>query len=115
MSARAKTKGTEFESMVRDFLRRHGFQAERIPAGAEHDRGDIAGVIGWTLELKNYTDTTRAIREGLADLEVEQENARTKYGAVIYKRRGVRDAGKQLVVMELDQWATLVLQSQERP
>ena len=108
MTNRAKAKGTAFESLVRDYLRGHGIPAERMPAGAANDRGDLAGVPGWTLELKNYADGARAVRDGLADLEREQAAADTPYGAVIYKRRGTTDPGRQLVVMELWQFVGLV-------
>lgn len=112
MSNPSKIKGTKLESMVRDYLRSVGIPAERMPAGAALDRGDIAGVQGWTIECKSYKDIATGIRNGLADLAREQANADTPYGAVIIKRPRVADPGAQLVVMELWQWASL-LQMQE--
>jgi hypothetical protein len=96
-------KGNAFEGQVIvPYLRdQFGPHISRPRAGAAHDLGDIAGIPGWTLELKNYTDLMRAVRDGLADLDVEQANAGTRYGAVIVKRRGKTDPGEQLFVMRL--------------
>lgn len=108
MSNRAKAKGTAFESLIRDYLRSGGFPVERVPAGMAADRGDLSGLPGWTLQLKNFTDTQRAVRDGLAGLKAQQANADTPYGAVIVKRHGKSDPGKQLVVLELWQFAALL-------
>ena len=113
MTNRAKAKGTAFESLVRDYFRRAGVAAERMPAGAREDRGDLAGVTDWTLECKSYADMGRAVRDGLADLEREQGYAGSRYGAVIYKRRGHTDPGRQLVVMELWQFKVAFVQAQQ--
>lgn len=103
MTTRSARKGNHFEGQVivpylRDQLGPH---LSRPRAGAARDLGDIAGVPGWTFELKAYTDLTRAVRDGLADLAIEQANAGTPYGAVIVKRVGKTDPAKQLFVMEL--------------
>lgn len=110
MSNPAKAKGTAFESLIRDYLRGVGLAVERVPAGMAADRGDLNGIPGWTFELKCYPqDIKRAISDGLADLEVEQANADTPYGAVIAKRRGHTAPGEQLVVMELHQFVAALL------
>lgn len=114
MTTSAQRKGDVFEVLVRDYLRAAGLPAERIPSGMRHDRGDIGGIEDWTLQLKSYTDTTRAVRDGLADLEVQQTNADTKFGAVIYKRRGKTDPGSQLVCMELYQLVALLVEQRNR-
>lgn len=108
MSTPSARRGASFERTVRDYLRSLGFPAERIPAGMTHDRGDISGIPGWTIEIKSYSNVQRAVSDGLADLEVEQANADTPHGLVVVKRRGVTDPGRQLAVLELWQWAGLV-------
>lgn len=108
MSSAARDKGLKFEREVRDYLRGHGFPVERIPPGMRNDRGDLSGLPDLVVEIKNYKDTTRAIREGLADLEIEQANADTTFGTVIVKRRGVTDPGRQLAVLELWQLVGLL-------
>lgn len=110
MSNAAKKKGSTFESLIRDYLREIGFPVERVPAGMAADRGDLNGLPGWTLELKCYPqDIKRAITDGLADLAVEQANNDTPFGAVIAKRRGHTAPGEQLVILELHQFAALLL------
>lgn len=106
--AAAKRRGSRFEVSVVQYLRDHGFQAHRTLAGATVDRGDIAGVPDVTFELKAYSNVTRAVADGLRDLEVEQANADTPYGAVIAKRPRVTDPGRQLAVMELWQLVALL-------
>lgn len=109
MTNAAKSKGAAFEALVRDYLRGHGFPVERIPPGMAHDRGDIHGIPDLTLELKCLPrDLVRAISDGMRDLEIEQANADTAYGAVIAKRPRSTDPGKQLVVMELWQFVRLL-------
>lgn len=108
MTNRAKAKGSAFERLVVDFLRAEGYQAHRTLAGARDDRGDISGVQDVTLELKSYSDVTRAISDGLRDLAVEQANNRTPFGAVIVKRPRVAEPSRQLAVMELGQLVVLL-------
>lgn len=103
MTTPSARKGAHFEGQVIvPYLRdQFGPHLSRPRAGAARDLGDVAGVPDWTFELKAYTDLMRAVREGLADLAVEQANAGTTHGALIVKRRGVTDPAKQLFVMEL--------------
>lgn len=92
MSA-AKRKGSAFEAQVVGYLREHGFpQAERRVMGGSRDRGDVAGVPGWVLELK----ATRALdlAEALREAEVEARHAGVTRSAAVLKRRmhPVRDS-----------------------
>src|SRR3954454_11658070 len=115
MTNSARNKGRDFESMIRDYFRSIGLPVERIPAGMKDDRGDLSGIAGWTVQLKCYPrDMGRAIREGLADLEVQQANADPPYGAAIVKRPGKTDPGRQLVVMEVWQYGAVLLGQHRR-
>ena len=52
--SKARDKGTAAETAVVRHLRNHGFtQAERAPLWGAHDRGDIYGIPGWVLQVKN--------------------------------------------------------------
>lgn len=54
MTTPSQRKGSQWERDIRDHLRANGFpHAERIPAGATHDRGDITGIPGVVIEAKN--------------------------------------------------------------
>jgi hypothetical protein len=95
-------KGGTMERSIVGYLRDwFGAHLSRPRAGAAKDLGDVAGIPGWTFEIKAYTDVMRAIREGLTELDVEKANAGTRYGAVIVKRVGKTDPGEQLFIMRL--------------
>lgn len=98
MSA-SKAAGTRFESQAVEFLRGHGFpHAERRAQGGIHDKGDIAGVVGWTLECKatKSIDLAGAVDEA----RVEAKNAGGGAYAAIVKRRQ-KGTGEAYVVMPL--------------
>lgn len=105
MANPSKRKGSQFEKDVADFLKEHGFPlAERRVQGGILDRGDIAGVPNWVLELKNTQQIDLASAQ--AEALVEAANAGAPFFASVHKKRGrgVRDA---YVVMPLWQWCIL--------
>ena len=60
----------------------------KLGAGRTDDEGDVEGLPGTTVEVKNYpkTGVATAINEGLRDLEREQANAGTPFGVLFVKR-----------------------------
>jgi hypothetical protein len=109
MTTRSARKGNNFERSIITYLRDwFGAHLSRPRAGAAKDLGDLAGVPGWSFELKAYTDVMRAIREGLAELDVEKANAGTPYGAVIVKRVGKTDPAEALFIMRLGDAVPLI-------
>ena len=76
-----------------------------ILAGNTMDKGDLNGLPGFALECKNLGKITLAsiIDETL----VEQKNAHADFGVAIIKRRG-KSASESYVVMTLEQWITLL-------
>lgn len=99
MSA-SKQKGTAFETAVVNYLHEHGFPlSERRTLSGQHDKGDIAGVIGWTLECKNRK--TLDLSGAVDEARKEAGNARTSWYAAIIKRPRKGDAGEAYVVMPL--------------
>jgi hypothetical protein len=107
MTSPSKRKGDaaerEVAGLLSDLL---GMPVRRkLGAGRMDDEGDLEGVAGWTLEVKNRPgDVLRALREGLADVEREQANAGTTFGAALIRRPG----GRWFVAMSLEQLATVV-------
>lgn len=99
----AAIKGDTFEGrLLLPYLRdEFGGQVARPRTSGINDIGDFTGIPGWTFEAKNYVDLARAVRDGLADLDAEQANAGTTYGAVIVKRHGKTDPAEQLFIMRL--------------
>src|SRR5487761_1143000 len=76
-----KRRGSAFESAVVAFLAEHGFPAaERRVMGGTRDRADVAGIPGWTLELKaeHSLDLAGALTEAKAHAHVEDHICRLK-------------------------------------
>ena len=100
MTSPQARKGATYERDVVEFLRANGHPyAERAyGAGRPDDVGDIDGIVGWALELKNHKQL--ALSGWLDEAEVERVNARARFAAVIHKRRG-KSVGESLVTMTL--------------
>jgi Holliday junction resolvase len=75
----------------------------KLGAGRTDDEGDLEGLPDTTVEVKSYKDVTRAISDGLADLEREQANAGSAHGVLFVRRPG----GRWIAVLTVAQWATL--------
>jgi len=83
----SRRKGTAAESAVVAYLREHGWQLaeRRAPSGAR-DRGDVAGVPGVVVEVK---DCARLDLAGWVDeAGVESGHAGARLAVVWHKRRG---------------------------
>jgi len=74
----------------------------KLGAGRADDTGDLDG-LQCAVQVKNYTDVLRAIREGLADIDQQTANAAAPYGVVFVRRRG----GEWIAVMGLESFATM--------
>ena len=105
MTGPAKRKGDKAELEVQALLRDQlGVPARRaLGAGRKDDMGDIHGVPDTVIQVANYTDLARAIREKLPDCERQQAVAGASFGAVFARRRG----GSYLVVQTVEQWCAL--------
>ncbi len=107
MTSASKRKGDQAEreiaGLLSDLL---GMPVRRkLGAGRQDDEGDLDGIPDFTLEVKNRpNDVLRALREGLADVEREQANAGTTFGAALIRRPGAR----WFVAMSVEQFAAVV-------
>lgn len=109
MTSAASAKGAKGEREVIAIFDAAGFgQAQRGRAGAEHDRGDVAGVPALTIEVKNRKDVTTSISLGLRELAVEKKNNKTKWGIVAVKRPRLG----WVAVMPLEEFAELWAKTQ---
>ena len=78
--------GARFEQQVADYFAANGFPyAERRHTNGAHDRGDIAGVIGWTLEAKALRDLD--VAGAVDEAAKEAANAGARWYAAVLKRR----------------------------
>lgn len=108
--SREKAKGSAFERKVRDFLRdRLGVEANRLPAGAAKDVGDVhADGLPVAIECKNHArmELSRWMDEAVR----ESDNAGTRFGVVVHHRpgRGAKRFEDTYVTMRLGDFAQLV-------
>ncbi len=112
--SRSKAKGTAAETAVVRFLRAFGFtQAERRTLGGTQDRGDIAGVPGVVIEVKNCA--RQELPAWVAEAERERDNDQADLGVVWHKRRGKSDPAEWFVTMSGWQFAALLREQQGLP
>ncbi|MFD9905609.1 hypothetical protein [Streptomyces sp. NPDC059063] len=112
--SRSKAKGTAAETAVVRFLRAAGFvQAERRTLSGVQDRGDIAGLPGVVIEVKNCSRVELAA--WLAEAERERDNDGASLGVVFHKRRGKADPRDWFVTMSGLQFAALLRDHMEMP
>ena len=98
-----KTKGTRWESAVRDYLNSTGQSAHRIAqAGADVADVHLNGL--WALQCKDQAQQRYA--EWVPATEKQAANAALSYSAVVHKRRNA-PVGDALVVMTLDQFSDI--------
>jgi hypothetical protein len=109
MTSPQKRKGSAAELAVAKWLNRLGWTgAERSRAGWTDDRGDIDGMPGVVIEVKNCK--TLSIPAWLRELEVEMKNAKAWTGTVIAKRKGSTDPADWYAIMPASVWAALLLE-----
>jgi hypothetical protein len=107
LSSAAKRKGSQAERDVVAYLKANGYPyADRRVAGATLDKGDISGVLGVTIEIKNHARLDLA--GWLAELEVEMKNDNAWTGVVIHKRKGKGDVGEWYATLPVKVWLALL-------
>ena len=107
MSTAAKRKGSKAETDAVKWLKVNGFPyADRRIAGAQLDKGDISGVNGVTIEVKDHVrmDLSAWVKE----LEVEIKNDNAWTGTVLHKRKGKSDVGEWYCTMPASIWLALI-------
>mgnify|MGYP006275677185 FL=1 len=109
MSTRSKIKGSQAERDVVKWLKQWFPYADRRLAGATLDKGDISGIPGVTIEIKNHA--TMKLAEWLGELEVEMKNDKAWTGVVLHKRKGKSDVGQWYCTMPASVWIELLLRS----
>lgn len=102
-----KNKGSEAERNVVQYLREQGYPyAERTRAGWTDDRGDIDGLPGVTVEVKNEKRIDLA--GYMVELAREMVAGRADTGVVIVKKRGTTNVGDWYAVMPVSVWTALI-------
>ena len=103
----SKRKGSKAELDVVKYLQSQGWiYAERRLAGDRNDKGDVAGVNGVCIEIKNRTKISLA--EWIAEMIVETKNALARTGVVIHKRKGKSDVADWYATMPVSMYVRLL-------
>lgn len=76
----------------------------RLGAGRLDDVGDLDGVPNTVVQVANWADALRAVREKPLEAEQQRENADATFASSFVRLRG----GVWRVVLTPEQWATLM-------
>jgi hypothetical protein len=111
--SKSKQKGTLAETAVVEFFKTFFPKVERRVLYGKNDKGDVAGVPNFAIEVKNQK--TYKISEWLEETEQERINAGEPYGVLIVKpnRVGVGSVGRWWGILPLDQIASIVSELEE--
>ena len=101
--SKQKQKGTAAETAVVNWLKSKGRKhVERRSLNGTNDRGDIAGIPGVVIEVKNHA--RMALSEWVDEMLVEVLNDKADTGIVIHKRKGTTNVGQWYATMTVEQW-----------
>ncbi|MGN6607782.1 MAG: hypothetical protein ACTHMS_12345 [Jatrophihabitans sp.] len=101
---KGKVAEREVAALLQDML---GLPVRRkLGAGRLDDVGDLDGVPDTVIQVANWADALRAVREKPLEAEQQRENAGASFVSSFVRLRG----GTWRVVMTPQQWATLMLQ-----
>jgi hypothetical protein len=107
---RAGRKGWAGEAPVLAFLISRGYhRAYRLRAHGSLDKGDIGGIDGAVIEIKNHS--AYKLAEWMKETAVEKVNAAARIGALVIKPKGVGEANinRWWVMMTLEDFAQLMI------
>lgn len=105
--SRERAKGTRAENAVVDYLRQRGFRtAERRAQRGTNDAGDLTGLPGYVVEIKDHVRLELAA--WVDEAEAERRNDGAHIAVVWHKRRGKGSAGDWYVTMTGAQFADLL-------
>ena len=108
--SKSKQKRTSAETAVVNWLKAKGRKhVERRSLSGAADRGDIAGIPGVVLEVKNHARMELA--EWIKELEVEMANDKAVTGVVIHKRKGKAYVGDWYATMPVSIWYQLLYEA----
>jgi len=100
-----KVKGSKAELEVARWLSAEtGFDCRRaLGAGRQQDVGDIWGLPGVMIEVKNYADFAAGVRSAMSTIHVKKANAGADYAVAFLRRPG----GLYLAVQPADDWLAM--------
>jgi hypothetical protein len=110
----SKRKGSAWEVQLRDHLATAlGRPVHRLALSGTRDIGDLT-IEGVDMTIEAKACKTLDLGGWMNELATEQAHRRSRWGALIVKRRN-HGTGRAYVVMEVDQFADLVDAAHWRP
>lgn len=112
MSTQTRKGNSEGEIPVENYLKQRGFRrAFRLRHQGTIDKGDIGGIDGVMLEVKNHG--VYKIAEWMKEVAVEKANAAASIGALIMKPKGIGTTrvGQWWVVMPVTDFSRLLIEA----
>ena len=105
-----KRKGSEAERAVVEYLAKLGVIAQRIPAGATDDRGDLfVPIIEWpSIDVKNYSSYSGQLSHWIDRANDQAANAGRRFGVVWFKRTRKTSPADWYVAMTGEAFTTLM-------
>lgn len=105
--SRQRAKGTAAETAVVNYLRGQGFpHAERRALAGSADRGDVAGLIGTVIEVKDCARVELSAWVDEANREADNDHA--QIGVVWHKRRRKSSPARWFVTTDGETFAFLL-------
>ncbi len=105
--SKAKQKGTAAETAVVNWLVSKGRNhVERRSLNGSNDRGDIAGLPGVVIEVKNHKEIK--LSQWIKELEAEMHNDKADTGVIIHKKTGTTDVGMWYATLPVSVWFKLL-------
>lgn len=108
--SKQKQKGTLAETAVVSYLNKFFKNVERRALNGQYDKGDVSGINGFVIEIKNHK--TYKLPEWLNETEQERQNADVPYGLLIVKpnKIGVTNVNKWWGIMPMEQIVGLIIE-----
>ena len=85
--SKQKQKGTLAETAVAEYLKQSFPAVERRTLNGQFDKGDISGVPGAVIEVKNQK--AYKLAEWMKETETERINAKELFGVLVVKPNGI--------------------------
>lgn len=118
--SKSKQAGTWAETQVVQYLRKFwGPTVERRTLQGVKDRGDIANIPGWVIEVKNERaiDLAGYLKELAYEVgnEIVHQGRSDIKGVVVIRKRGTLNVGEWYAVLPFGVLESIIRENQERP
>lgn len=103
MTSPQQAKGDKAERELIAQLDDQGIKARRTRLAGRDDHGDLSGIADTTIQIKNFRDVARGMREGLAGARDQKARAGTLWAVAAIRLPG----GHFVMCMDLEDWVSM--------